>query len=291
MRPAWVIALFLSFGVTLAQANAPATEPAVGRVEAKFQESDPNGGVANVLKRIGWKLPSDAPERNYDLAQESFIIYLPADYAPEKKFGLLAFISPSDNGEPPEQFLPVLDKHHLIWVAANKVGNKRPVWSRIGITLDGIHNMRSRYTLDENRIYVSGVSGGGRVASFMGVCFADVCQGGLYIIGTDFYRQLSTGRKANEFWPKAYEVPPTRILASAKKRGRHVMLNGADDQNRFQSEAIARQMKREGFSSVTYLEAPGVGHRLPGEEWLGKAISKLDESARNATTRSAPRQP
>ena len=86
-------------------------------------------------------------------------------------------------------------------------------------------------------------------------------------------------------------MPPTKILVLAKKRGRHVMLNGADDQNRFQSEAIARQMKREGFTSVTYIEVPGVGHRLPGEEWLEKAISKLDESAGNATTRSAPRQP
>ena len=267
---AFLIAVFIALTSAWALAGSATTQ---------FSQPEPNGGIPNVLKRIGWKLPPDATERTYDLGAESFVLQLPAEPAPDGKCGLLAFISPGESGEVPEQFLPVLEKHHLIWIAANKVGNKRPVWSRIALTLDAIHNVRQRYAIDDRRVYVSGVSGGGRVASFMGVCYADVCQGGLYIIGTDYYRQLPTGRRPNEFWPKAYEVPPAKILGLARKSVRHVMLNGADDQNRFQSQAIARQMKRDGFVSVTYIEVPGVGHRLPGEEWLEKAVSQLDEGA------------
>ena len=259
----------------------------------RFTEKDPQGGVANVLKRIGWKLPSDATERDYDLSQESFVLRVPESVG-ERKPGVLAFISPGNSGDIPEPFEPLLDKHHLIWVAANKVSNKRPLWSRIALTLDGIHNVRSRYEIDEDRVYVAGVSGGGRTASFMGVCFADLIDGGLYIIGTDFYRIMPATNDPGKYWPKAYDMPPVKILSLAKKRSRHVMLNGDSDINRFQSQAIVKQMKREHFEHVDYLEAPGVGHRLPGTEWVEKALEKLDEPVADArqtkpTTREAPK--
>jgi len=263
-----------------------ATRPTTGKSQVTFTDRDPNSAASAVLKRIGWRIPNDATERDYELSRESFVVRVPENYkAPspgvpgegETRYGLLAFIAPGESGEVPREFEALLAKHRLIWVGANHVGNKRAVWIRIGLTLDGIYNVKKRYDIDPNRIFVSGVSGGGRVASFMGVCYADVVRGGIYIIGTDYFKQLPTGRNPNEYWPKAYDAPPGKVLLAAKKQSRHVMLNGETDQNRFQSKAIAEQMKRDGFEHVTYLEAPGVGHRLPGEEWVEKAIEKLDE--------------
>ena len=253
--------------------GASATRPTT------FTERDPGSQTANVVRRIGWKIPADATERDYDLSKENFVVRVPKNYSGQEPFGLLAFITPGESGDVPKEFEPLLEKHRLIWVGANHIGNRRAVWIRIGLTLDGIYNVKNQYKIDRNRIYVTGVSGGGRVASFVGVCYADVVRGGIYIIGMDYFKQLPTGRNPNEYWAKAYDAPPGKVLLAAKKQNRHVMLNGETDQNRFQSKAIAEQMKKDGFEYVTYLEAPGVGHRLPGEEWVEKALEKLDEVA------------
>jgi hypothetical protein len=114
-----------------------------------------------------------------------------------------------------------------------------------------------------------------------------VFSGGLYIVGTDYFKRIPTGRMENEFWPAAYRAPLGKFLADAKQRSRHVMLNGADDMNRAASQAIAKQMKADGFQHVTYIEVPGVGHALPDTPWLDQAIDQLDQTL--ATTRPATR--
>jgi acetyl esterase/lipase len=137
--------------------------------------------------------------------------------------------------------------------------------------------MKARYNIDPDRVYVSGVSGGGRIASMLGVGYADIFKGGFYIIGCNFYRQeLSVEQKGAAF-PKSYSVPPAKIFNFARKQSKHVFLTGDHDPNREQTEIYYKAFKKDGFEHITYLQVPGMGHRPPDSEWFEKGMAALDE--------------
>jgi poly(3-hydroxybutyrate) depolymerase len=175
------------------------------------------------------------------------------------------------------EWTSVLDKHHLIWISANRAGNSRSVMVRLGLALDAAANMKTRYSIDPDRIYVAGGSGGGRCASMLGVSCPDVFHGGVYIIGCDYFREIPTG-EPNKIWPRSYSQPSPRLLGFAKQRSRHVLLTGEQDMNRPQTKANFEQgFRRDGFEHVEYLEVPGMGHRLPPADWIEKAVQFLDD--------------
>src|SRR5580765_6063739 len=59
-----------------------------------------------ICKRFGWDLAAEAAAKvDYNLPDESFEVYIPADYTGEKPFGLFVFCSPSPSGRPMQHFL------------------------------------------------------------------------------------------------------------------------------------------------------------------------------------------
>ena len=79
-----------------------------------------------LCKRMGWDLAAEAAAKvDYVLSEESFEVYIPADYTGDKPYGLFVFCSPSPSGRPMGHILKSLDEHHLIYVGPNKAGNDR----------------------------------------------------------------------------------------------------------------------------------------------------------------------
>jgi hypothetical protein len=242
-----------------------------------FNDRSDQSTNAYIASRMGWPLAAqEAAKVDYKLPEESFEVYVPADYTGDKPFGLLVFVNPHPSGRPPQNYLPLLDKHHLIYVGPNKVGNDRFVRLRMGLAIDAVENMRKRYKIDPDRIYVSGISGGGRVASMLGVGFADVFRGGFYIIGCDFYKEEKSTEK-NGYYRRSYNVPPAKIFNLARKASKHVFLTGDNDGNRDQTQLYYNGFKRDGFEHITYFQVPGMGHQAPDAEWFEKGLTALDE--------------
>src|SRR3954447_25410295 len=157
---------------------APATAPATNR---SSQIQLPNRAAISAVKeqarRFGWRLesfrkPSD--EQDYGLAREAFDVVVPAQYRGEPGWGLLVWVSPSGRGAAPRAWVDTLAKHKLIWIGAENSGNERAVWIRVGLAVDAAADMQQRYKIEPTRVYVSGMSGGGRVASMIGLAYADV---------------------------------------------------------------------------------------------------------------------
>jgi hypothetical protein len=64
------------------------------------------------------------------------------------------------------------------------------------------------------------------------------------------------------------------------------------DMNREQTRAYDGAFRREGYKHVTLVEVPGIGHAMPGAEWVERAIAELDRTPVTvavATTRPATR--
>ena len=264
---------------------APADAPRPGRSGAykvAFAERAPWSALGEVLRRAGLAretvLAVDSRALAYDLAGESFEVRVPEGEPPERGWGVLVWVSPTAFGgarRPDLQAL--LDRHRLVWAGADGAGNERPRWDRWGLALDAVWNLQRLYPVDPDRVFVAGYSGGGRVASALTMLYPDVFRGGLMVMGTDWYRDLSVPDRPGTHWPAPFARPPRDLLRLARERTRWVLLTGERDFNRLQTRAVDAELRQDGFRSVTFLEVPGMSHLDPIPlDWLRRALAALD---------------
>lgn len=269
--------------------GAARDDPASTRRET-FDRRSPHSAIGAIAARLGWEqgVRTSKLEREYDLAAESFEVGVPDGYEDgAAPYGLLIWVSPSPDGRVPELYFDVLARHRLIWCGANRSGNDRAPWVRVGLALDAVHNMPDRYRVDPDRVYVGGLSGGGRVSSMTAIAWPDVFDGGYYLIGSNFYRDVPADK--GRFHRRGFMPPPVKYLRLAKDRSRHVLLTGDTDANRPQTQRNHDQMRKDRFRHVTYLQVPGMGHEPPPAEWFEKGIEALDARKDGPTTHPADR--
>lgn len=275
-------------GVGLPHEDPPAeiVPPRTGAFPDTLTERSPSSLITKMKARLRYADTEPAPE--YNLADETFQIYIPSSYDPARAYGLIVWVSPSDSGAMPPMWQPILDKHDLIWIGADKAGNERIGWYRFGLALDAAYNMKQRYHIDPDRIYISGISGGGRVSSRVGVAYADEFAGAFMIVGCDFYKRTPVPNDAPKVYIERYGMPIGKILAKAVRDNRYVLLTGTKDFNRDETKSIFDNgFTKEHFAHVTYLEVPDMGHELPPRDWFEKGIDALDTPLFEARAQSA----
>lgn len=253
-----------------------------GRYRTAFSERSPLSGLDAQVERFGLSAEEVAAlastDRSYDLAHESFDVYVPEGYDPQTAYGLLVWVSPGPRGgfARPET-AAVLDERRLIWVGADNSGNDRATWIRMGLALDAVHNIERLYNVDPRRVYVAGYSGGGRTSSHLAFFYPQVFSGGFFLFGCNFYEQVPVPDRPGTHWPPGMPRPSKPILRQIRADSRFVLLTGERDFNRPQTEAYYEAMQDEGFEHVTYLEIPGADHYTGLDDaWFRKGIDALD---------------
>ncbi len=209
------------------------------------------------------------------LIKEKFRIIVPKEYTHKEPWGLFIWVSPGNTANIPKDWEAVLAKRKLIFIGANNSGNRRNIFDRFRMAVDANHNMRQRFNIDGRRVYVSGFSGGGRVASMLAVAYADMFSGTIAWMGVNFYEPLPAGG-GSVYNP--YFIPDDEVLAIAKKNCRFVLVTGEKDFNLDNTRStFVNGFQKHGFSNAHYLEIPNQGHRPPGAEWLKKALDLLEQ--------------
>ena len=131
----------------------PAEQPLQRRtVKTIFEDRAPLATTAESNKRFKW----NDKIGDLDLANESFQVYVPDKYSSAEPYGLLVWISPmAQGGIPQKSWLDVLDAKKLIYVGANNSGNDRLLADRIRLAIEAVCNMKQKYAIDDDRIYVA----------------------------------------------------------------------------------------------------------------------------------------
>lgn len=249
-----------------------------GKFHATFDERNPYTKDKEMTQRTGIRM-GVGPVRGYfyDLDQESFEVYIPPAYDGSEKYGLMVWISASQSGDIPDQYIPLMDKYKMIWVGANRSGNKEAVWERrVSLALDAVYNMQNSFNIERNRTYVGGVSGGGRVSSGVAFLYSDLFAGGLFVIGANHWKSLRLIDE-NLIFKAGYPVPPNDMMRIAERKGRYVLLTGENDFNRNQMETIFQKSYGKQLNFSLYIEVPEMGHRMPEANWFETAIQFLDD--------------
>ncbi len=204
------------------------------------------------------RLPSD--DGVFDDDEElAWKIYVPSTYDPDTAAGLLVFVSPTRNSWMQRNWAPLLKEKNLIWISAESSGNYTLTNKRILLTLTAPYLVEERYSVDPDRIYVAGFSGGGKVASLTAPRFANLFRGAIYICGV-------------EFWS---ETNPERLSMATSSR--YVFVTGTRDFNRVPTKRAYEKYLHAGMTNSKLMVVKGMEHATPTAEHLREAIDYLDQ--------------
>lgn len=175
-----------------------------------------------------------------------------------KNPGVLVFVSPTESGEPPAGWLPLLQQKQLSWIAAQGFGNQQLSAQRVLVALMGLSLAQRSQALNRKRIYIGGMSGGGRIASLTAPRFPQLFSGALYIVGANFW------------------MPEDAELRQQAAANRYVFITGNKDFNRGEMRRVFSRYQSKGLAASLLMDLPGFAHEYPNVEQLGQAIDFLD---------------
>jgi predicted esterase len=267
-------ALLCAVLLPLVATGQPAAEPKIKfgeRAKISFKEGTPMAGADQLKMR----LRSAETPAGLDLTRESYEVIVPRSYKKEVPHGLFIWISPNDQCALPADWEKVLAERKLIFIGALKSGNNREVFGRMQLAITANDQMRQMFNIDPARVYLSGHSGGSRVASMLAVAYADMFSGAVCFMGVNFF--FPTQGKDGTTYEARY-IPHPEIAMIAQNESRIALVTGSKDFNFDNTTVIYEQgFKTNAFKHVKLFDIPGQGHGAPAKEWLEKALEFLDE--------------
>ncbi|MBT8048478.1 MAG: hypothetical protein HKN57_10785 [Xanthomonadales bacterium] len=187
-------------------------------------------------------------------------VYIPKNASTEPP-GVMVYVSPERSGQIDYRWREVMDQQNLVYISANNSGNRKTVKLRVVLAVMGLKALGPRLTLAADRVYISGFSGGGRVASYVASQFPKLFTGAIYICGADFWKQ--------EYSPKVDLMLPNRF----------VFVTGSKDFNRDETRAVFRRYLEAGAANSKLMVIPGMAHEKPGKQDLNEALDYLGASS------------
>ena len=217
----------------------------------------------------------------YDLSQQPFAVYVPADYSSDKPLGVVVYMSNDGAAQTPTTLQPVLDKRHLIFIMA-KTSNLS-LGEETGLAIDAVYNLKSRYAIDDRRVFLMGSGWIEDVA----LAVPDIFAGDVWIWNTGYWHNIPINR--TEYCKAIGHPPSDRMLALAKHRP-HVFGFETDNYNDGIRSLIPGVMTRDGFEHMFKAVIAGDDISYPNlkAEWFQNMLDML-ESVSLAPSKSSTR--
>jgi len=242
----WLFAVLLSVLVTMTCAQEAA--PPTGEHTARTTVVELLG--AEAAQPFGEKIPIDQPI--------TWEVFVPTNYDPAKPAGVLVFINSRDSGLIEPEWKAVMENTNLIYIGANASGNQIDVPKRVAYAVLAPRVIINSYEVDLDRIYVSGFSGGSRVASMVATEYNRIIKGAIYNSGANFWGESA--------------LPRYREMVNH----RYVFITGTEDYNLEDSREVYQAYQDAGITNSKLTVIPGMAHKRPPAADLEAAIRYLD---------------
>jgi hypothetical protein len=138
---------------------------------------------------------------------------------------------------------------------------------------DAVETACRRYHVDRRRVYIAGMSGGGKVSSILTICFPDVFGGAVAIVGAGTHGRLPEREFGEHATP--YFSPPAPATMRATRTRPIAFMSGPPDFNYDEMQARFRLLEAEGHAA-RFFDAPEMGHVMPSAEQFAAAIEWVD---------------
>src|SRR5262245_46055155 len=223
--------------------------------------------VASGFGKEAAKLPAD-----FDSLKQRFELYVPRAYDKGRAWPLVVFISPGDAPLGWRYWQKVCEDNGMLFCAPYGAGNNCPPGLRTRIVLDMLDQVRRDYRIDPERTYLTGFSGGGRMACAIGFALPEYLGGIIPVCGTNPLNRLDYLR---------HRVHDRLSVA---------FVTGASDFNRAENEQYMFPMFQDlGIRSRLWV-VPKLGHGIPGPAVLAEVCKWLEEdlSRRHKDVKAQP---
>lgn len=210
-------------------------------------------------------------KQTISLGQERFAMYVPAK-EPADGYALLVYVPPTDQDEVPSRWTRVLERHGFILVTAANSGNDASAFDRrAALAVLGATNAMALYHINPQRVYVSGFSGGSRMAMRLALGYPDLFHGALLDAGSDVIGD-------------AIPLPPKPLLERFQTSSRLVYLTGQQDDFHLDMDSQSRHSLPEWcITDVETVHMPWLGHELAEPGALERALVALEQHHPPAT--------
>ena len=203
--------------------------------------------------------PTSLLEKNYDSTKQLFDLYLPPRKDPKQPIPAILFISADSDAAGWKSFEPICTKRGMAFIAVRGAGNSTPGPKRCRIILDCLDEVRRHVPLDPDRTYLTGFSGGGRIACAIGFALPEYF-GGIIPL-------CAGGDLREEPW----------LRHRARDRLSVALVTGQTDFNRGEIEQWKGPLWSDlGLRTKVWIE-PNLGHGIPNATTLSNAIVWLEE--------------
>ena len=195
-----------------------------------------------------------------------FGVYVPENYDPSTPSGLIVYVSPIASGAMPDPWQEVFDRRNLIWVSVNNSGNTMPAEQRLAEAKLSSVFISGNYEINPQRTYISGMSGGGQIATIASSIDPDLFKGGIFLCGVNPWSERDPDPWAQD--------PPEHL--DTIKNNRYVFVSGTED---FKLAAVARAyrlFRKAGIENSKLIVIEDMGHELPNTDIFDRALGFLD---------------
>ena len=197
--------------------------------------------------------------KDYDSTKQRYKLYVPKNYTKDKAWPLVVFISPSNEGLAWNYWSKSCEELGMLYCAAYGAGNDCPVGRRTRIVFDMLDDVRRHYRIDSDQTYLTGFSGGGRMACSLAHTLPEYFGGVMPICGTNPLSKV------------------TYLRQRVRDRLSEAFVTGTGDFNRQENEEFRFPMTRElGIRSKLWV-VKGMGHAIPEPPVLTEALKWLAE--------------
>jgi predicted esterase len=207
----------------------------------------------------GFGAGSDRLPAGFDSTKQRYQLFVPKQYKPGQLWPLLLFISAGDQPAGWDAWKKVCEQEGVFFCSPYAAGNGIAVGARTRTVLDVLDDVRRAYRIDPDQTYLSGFSGGARMACAIGFALPEYVAGVVPICGTN---------------PIA---GPTYLRHRLQDRVSAAFVTGEKDFNRKENEEyMAPWFKDLGIRSKLWV-VPKLGHAIPSGDVLREAYSWLQE--------------
>jgi len=199
---------------------------------------------------------------DYDSTQQTYDLFVPSTYSAKQSSPLVLFISPGGGPGGWKEWEATCKKHGILFASPYGAGNNTQGKRRVRIVLDVLDDLRRTYNIDPDRTYISGHSGGARMAGVVGFALPEYFGGIMPVCAGVELRE--------ESW----------LRQRARDRLSIAFLTGETDFNRGECERYRGPLLADFGVRTKVWVAPKVGHAVPAAlipeafQWLEEGLAK-----------------
>jgi hypothetical protein len=224
-----------------------------GEILITFTKRSPLSGPRDLARRLGLSRADVEPD--YDLSARPFRAYVPKP-DPKQPYGIFVYLNYKDSTGIPSSWMETLDKTHTLFITPvchhgidPRFSGSVPLWQTLGLAFDAVENLKQKYAIDPQRMYLMTFNDGGMRAAL--TC-SDVFSGMVVCYDLSYFEPVYVPDREG-FYTASFPEPPDKLLKMAM--GKPLILIADDFRTRNKHpRLLVEQMRAEGFEHILPIE-------------------------------------